>query len=681
MSELLQLFKEFQGRKIAIYGLSTETEKVLPELTKNFEIIGLLDGYKEDGEIYGLSIIPFSEVLNRKAELIIVVARPGSCKAIAKRIGKMCLEYRITLLDIRGKNLLETQKIVYDFKGVEGTLKQELWNEINQHEIITFDLFDTLIMRNTLFPTDVYEIVDGRLKEQGIEIEGFAGKRLESEKYLAKQGSLPLIEIYKYMIEKYHISGISAEKLANMEWEADNDLLLPRIEMCEIVTQLYRQGKEVYIISDTYYTKEQLQYLMKAFGNNVTDIFASCEYGVGKTQGLYDCLKERIGEKSCVHIGDDSIADIECAKKFGLDTLKIYSGMELLESVGYMGMWEYVESLADRIKIGMFVAKIFNSPFQFEETRTIEIAKAYDIGYLFAAPVITDFMIWFEKKVHEYKFQNVWMGARDGYLLKKLYDYLKGKEMSTYFFTSRTATIRAGIENEEDIRYVTSMKFSGSLKEQLYVRLGIESDATDEYDLMDYKDIILNRSKLLQKNYKQYICNLDIKDSDIAFFDFVAKGTTQVFLRRFVEKKIKGLYFLQLEEDYMRKYGLDIDAFYTQTERNSSTIFEDYYILETILTSPDPSINEFDFNGKPVYADETRSERDLECVLNEQEGIFEYFVTFIKLCPKMLLVPNKKLDEILLGLIHKLDVIEKGFLDMRVEDPFFNRNTEITDLL
>ena len=28
MSELLQLFKEFQGRKIAIYGLSTETEKV-----------------------------------------------------------------------------------------------------------------------------------------------------------------------------------------------------------------------------------------------------------------------------------------------------------------------------------------------------------------------------------------------------------------------------------------------------------------------------------------------------------------------------------------------------------------------------------------------------------------------------------------------------------------------------
>ena len=543
MSELLQLFKEFQGKKIAIYGLSTETEKVLPELAGNFEIIGLLDGYKEDGKIYGLSIIPFSEVINQVVELIIVVARPGSCKAIAKRIGKLCLENGIALFDIRGKNLLETQKVIYDFNGVESISKQELWNEINQHEVITFDLFDTLIMRNTLFSTDVFEIVDGRLRLQEIEIEDFAGKRLESEKYLAKCASLSLVEIYKYMTEKYHIKGISAEELANIEWEVDNDLLLPRMEVCEIVSQLYRQGKEVYIVSDTYYTKKQLQYLLKRFGINVTDIFASCEYGIGKTQGLYDCLKKKIRKKSCIHIGDDNIADIEYAKKFGLDTFKIYSGMELLESVGYMGMWEQIESLADRIKTGMFVAKIFNSPFQFEEDRRIKIGNAFDIGFLFAAPMITDFVIWFEKKIQEYKIQNIWMGARDGYLLKKLYDYLRKEEVSTYFFTSRIAAIRAGIKDEEDIQYVASMKFSGSLKEQLAVRLGIEVKVADEDDLMDYKDIILNRSQLLRTSYKRYISSLDIKEGDIAFFDFVAKGTTQVFFKEAYRKIYKRFIF------------------------------------------------------------------------------------------------------------------------------------------
>lgn len=681
MSELLQLFKKYQSKKIAIYGLSTETEKVLPELVLNFEVIGLLDGYKEDGEIYGFPIIPFSEVMIQKAELIIVVARPGSCKAIAKRVGKMCFENGITLLDIRGKNLLETQKITYDFKSVEGISKQELWDEMNQHEVVTFDLFDTLIMRNTLFSTDVHEIVDGRLKQQGIEIVGFAGKRLECEKHLAKQGSLSLTEIYEYMIEEYHMRGVSAEELADIEWDTDNDLLRPRIEMCEIVSQIYDEGKEVYIVSDTYYTKEQLQYLIQRFGIKVTDIFASCEFGMGKTQGLYACLKEHIGCKTCIHIGDDSIADIEYAKKFGLDICKIYSGMELLELVGYMGMWEHIESLADRIKVGMFVAKIFNSPFQFEEERKIKITKAFDIGYLFAAPMITDFVIWFERKVQEYQIQNVWMGARDGYLLKKLYDCLKEDETSNYFFTSRMAAIRSGIKDEDDILYVASMKFSGNLKEQLAIRLGIDAEVTDNNVLMDYKDVILDRADLLRKNYKKYINSLDIKDGSIAFFDFVAKGTIQVFLKRLIEKPIKGMYFLQLEEDYMKKYGLDIEAFYTQSEKNSSTIFEDYYILETILTSPEPSVNEFNINGEPVFTEETRTAKDLECVMEEQRGIFEYFTTFMKLCPKILRGENKKLDEILLGLVHKLEVIERDFLNLKVEDPFFNRNTEISDLL
>ena len=125
----------------------------------------------------------------------------------------------------------------------------------------------------------------------------------------------------------------------------------------------------------------------------------------------------------------------------------------------------------------------------------------------------------------------------------------------------------------------------------------------------------------------------------------------------------------------MEKYKLDIEAFYTQDERNN------YYILETILTSPEPSVNEFNMNGEPIFAEETRTEKDLECVMEEQQGIYEYFITFIKLCPKISMVVNKKLDEILLELIHKLDVVERSFLNLKVEDPFFNRNTEITDLL
>ncbi len=682
MCNILQLFDEYKTKKIALYGLGVETQKFLPQFEQAFQVVGLLDGYKEDGELYDHPILPFAEVIKQKVSLIVVVARPGSCKAIAKRIGKACRENQIALMDIRGKNLLEEQKISYNFKNVEGISKEELLRLVEAHDVVSFDLFDTLIMRNTLFSTDVYEIVEGRLKQQGIVIEGFAGMRLESEKHLAKNASLTLAEIYAYMINKYHLDGISAEMLADMEWSVDNELLVPRVEMCELVSWIWRLGKKVYIVSDTYYTKEQLIYLTGRFGISVTDILASCEFGTSKTQQLYKQLKECIGEKSCIHIGDDSLADVESAAKFGLDTCKIYSGMELLEAVGYMGMWEQVETLADRIKLGMFIAKIFNSPFQFEsEERKIAISNAYDIGYLFAAPIITDFVIWFDKMVEKYQIPNVWMGARDGYLLKKLYDYLKKEEAAVYFLTSRTAAIRAGMESEEDIRYVADMNFTGRLAKQLAVRFGIETETAGKESLLDFEGAILERSAIVRKNYQKYIDRLNIQEGVIAFFDFVAKGTTQMYLSKLMRYSLKGLYFLQLEENYMKKYNLDIEAFYRADEKDKSSIFEDYYILETILTSPEPSVNEFDADGEPVFTDETRNKEDIECVLEEQRGIYEYFVTFLKLCSDVSNVENKKLDELMLALIHKLDVTDKKFLNLKVEDPFFNRNTDVVDLI
>ena len=46
------------------------------------------------------------------------------------------------------------------------------------------------------------------------------------------------------------------------------------------------------------------------------------------------------------------------------------------------------------------------------------------------------------------------------------------------------------------------------------------------------------------------------------------------------------IYFLQLEKEFMRDKKLDIRSFYENGELHSNVIYENYYILETILTSP-----------------------------------------------------------------------------------------------
>ncbi len=691
MSDLLEMFSQYRKSKIAIYGLGTETERVLNQIDQEFQIIGLLDGYREDGMLYGKPIISLEKAIEAEVKLILVVARPGSCKAIAKRISKVCKENQIDLIDIRGKDLCDLKKITYDFKAVNGITKEHLTRLVNENEVVSIDLFDTIVIRQTLFPTDIFEMIDCKLREQGITIDDFGRKRLESEKYLSKFTAPTLVEIYLYMRDTYGILAISPEELAELEWKIDYGLVVPRQEMCNFMSEIRSQGKKIYIVSDTYYTQEQLKKLLeKCDITFYTDIFASCEYKTGKTGRLFEIVKDRISGRSCLHIGDDIVADVENAEKHGIASCQIYSGMELLESAGYLGLWDNIDGLADRIKVGMFASDLFNSPFQFETAeRKISVKNAYDIGYLFFAPMISDFVIWFEEQVKRYSLQNVLFCARDGYLIKKLYDELKGNTSSIYFLTSRTAAIRAGMEDEKDIEYVSEMKFSGTIEEQLQERFGITVSVRADQNgvirgqasLSDYSHEILEKASVCRRNYGVYIDSLAMQKKDTAFFDFVAKGTSQMYLGRLMEEHLKGLYFLQLEEEYMQSKGLDIISFYKKEERDNSAIFENYYILETMLTSPMPSVKEFDEYGKPCYAEETRKSENIACILSVQEGIADYFKTFLQICPKTERKVNKKIDELFLTLIHGISVLDQNFKDLKVEDPFFNRTTEVEDLI
>lgn len=684
MSNISPAFQKYKGAKIAVYGLSAETEKFLPKLNQCFQVIGLLDGYREDGMLYEKPIISIRQAVQEQVKLILVVARPGSCRVIAKRIGSLCKEHGIGLLDSRGKDLCDLQEAVYDLKHVPGVTRKELFQRASGMDAVSFDLFDTLVMRQVLFPSDVLELVDAKLKKRGICIQDFGRKRTESEKTLS-QGKAPVLaEIYTYMTDRYSIEEITPEELARIEWEVDLELLVPREEMCTFVQEMIDLGKAVYLVTDTYYTECQIRQILERCGIlDGLELLVSCEYQTGKTQQLFEHLKDRLAGRTCVHIGDDRKADEESARQHGIEACPILSGIELLEKVGYLGLWEHLEPLSNRVKAGMFTAKLFNSPFLFENPdRKLCVKSSFAVGYLFFAPVISDFVLWFDRKTREDQVANIWFGARDGYLIQKLYDELTGEKNSVYFLISRTAAVRAGVMEEADISYVEEMKFSGSVEEQLKKRFGITRPSGSAGErLLDYKEEILAKAEGYRANYKAYIEKLDLRPGDIAFFDFVAKGTSQMFLGRLVDHPLKGYYFLRLEETFQKKELLDIRSFYNKNDMGESAIFDNYYILETMLTSPMPSLEGFDENGEEIYAEETRAESDLRCFLEAQKGICHYFQTFLRICTDIDQQTDRNMDEVFLMLIHKLAILDEDFLRLVVEDPFFNRMTDLKDLI
>lgn len=676
-------------KDIVIYGLSTETQRVLKEWDGKYNVIGLLDGYKSEGSQFGYPILDIKDILKKENVVIVVVARPGSCKAIMRRIGAPCSENNIAVFDVRGKDLLVESKVVYDFANTECYFKENLIQQIRNVEVVSFDLFDTLIARNILWFEDLVEIIEQKLHNKGVDIRDFVQKRISLEKKLSCGRSPKLEEIYAELLKDLNVEDFNAFELAELEYRTDCELICPRKDMIGLIHQIKKLGKSVYITTDSYYTKQQIEFLLKQNGiDEIDGVIVSCEYDTKKTEKLFEKLIEAAGTSRIIHIGDDIASDIESAMAWGLKSFHIYNTEELLDKVGGLGLISDNMNLSDRIRIGMFKTRLFNSPFQFEDSeKKITVKDVEDLGYLFIAPIILDFVEWFSEQIDKYKLKNIWFSARDGYLIQKVFALMFPDTKSDYFLTSRISAIRAGVDSVSDVKYVDDMKYCGGVEDNLKIRFGIDAEKIDPRNveeknigLMRYAKVILNVSREKRINYQKYIEKLNVKEGGIAFFDFVAKGTCQMYIERMLKNPIKGLYFLQLEPEYMKNKKLDILPFYTEKERDKSAIYDNYYILETILTSPDASVEEFDQKGNAKYAKETRNDKDINCIEQVQNGILEYVNKYLSILPYNKWEVNKKLDEVFLSLIHNVN-INNDFTELLIEDPFFNRTTDVKDIL
>ena len=82
------------------------------------------------------------------------------------------------------------------------SLLDDIKSEIDSHEIISFDIFDTLLLRPYVKPTDLFLHLEKLLNK-----EGFAQARIEAEQKARKKHSdkedITIDEIYDEIESKY----------------------------------------------------------------------------------------------------------------------------------------------------------------------------------------------------------------------------------------------------------------------------------------------------------------------------------------------------------------------------------------------------------------------------------------------------------------------------------------------
>lgn len=600
-------FWRFKHKNIILYGTGHKTAVIIKSLP-DYRILGVMDKNKESGMFCEKPILSYEQAVSSNVDLIIAIAKKESLQYIYNRLYNFCNTHHICLVDEEGENLFKICNYAQELieKNVYFDLNEDsLKKEIEAHDVISFGIFDTLLMYLTLQEDDALYIAN-------------------------------------------HKKNIS---LGNM--------IVPREKMVEMYKYAVKLRKKIYLISDSMLPKEQLIDILKKYGlGSDAELILASEYGMKKEQGLIGVVLEESGS-NVLHIGSSRKRDELPAQEFGFDVFTIKSARDMLGISSYARVRTILTSINERSMIGLVLARIFNNPFALYGTNgKVRLDTISDFGYLYLAPLLTDFILWMRNHLQKHNYENILFASRDGYLIQKLYSFMREKlqEMSLpegqYFLTSRRVATNISVKTQEDIKWLFSLPYIAEPENILMDKFFLEKEQVPQFIAGLYKNpieyalancqLIYQESSRQMENYMKYIHNIKIKNGRCyALFDLVSSGTSQYYLSKELPFDIEGVYlcWYDVEEDEKRKLPIYSRHVNDRLKGENSFsvyaggtyLYANYALLEPFITSPQPSVYGFDSEGNPIYGNDLRSENEVLMMNRVQESIEEYFKQYISI--------------------------------------------------
>ncbi len=530
-------------------------------------------------------------------------------------------------------------------------------------DVISFDIFDTLIMRKISSPSFVNDLIGLNVeKKLGIHID-FSRCRLEAElaarQKLSENQDCSLNEIYKEFAKVTGLSSDICEKIRGLEVETELEQMTPRLQMLQWFKTCCNSGKRVILTSDMYLTKKEMERVLTKYGiQGYDELYLSSETGLRKDTGaIWKKFVDDGMKKRMIHIGDNEVSDWQRPVDYGLDSYHIMSSMNLFSLTRFGSYLLHRRgrnmSLWGSILLGTILWKHFDNPFLFHENKGQKKLKSfYELGYVIYGPILLTYICWLFQETRRDQRQAILFMARDGYFLKPLYEMFVQRLNitalpSVYFLTSRRSITMASVRTLEDIFVLLETHYEGTIQNFFKVRFGIEIDDGQQdivlpgrYDkqlLRDmvcrYQDAILDRAKGERDAYEAYIDSLNLDFSKkIALVDMGYAGTIQYYLSLFVNNEdFIGYYFATNRETRFGNLANERMRGCFAFNEDSTTISEGVYkyhlLMEAVLTSPEGQLNYFERQKEkivPIYGEKEFAQKNIDSLQNIHVGILDY---------------------------------------------------------
>lgn len=303
----------------------------------------------------------------------------------------------------------------------------EMLSKAEDYEIVSFDVFDTLIKRDVERSVDVFAVVESESPQYA----GFAALRKGAEKSArdaAGEHEVTLREIYETLARAPEAATLPLEELKRAELEAEFALIEPNLPMFELFNKLKGAGKRIVIVSDTYLSGDFVAQLLGKCGYAGWErLFVSSEAGVRKREGgLFRFVLRELDfpASEIIHFGDSPVEDWRRPRSLGMGALRVPTYRENLRFS--QGAEPSVLGDGCARSLANNKAELYTEDFE-------------RFGYEILGPILTGFCQWMYSDLQDKGIKRVFFLSRDGYLIKQVFERLGfDKEIECeYLYVSR----------------------------------------------------------------------------------------------------------------------------------------------------------------------------------------------------------------------------------------------------
>ncbi len=315
----------------------------------------------------------------------------------------------------------------------KGPYVDEAVKRLLQYDVISFDIFDTLLLRPFSEPSDLFYFIGAQLGL--LDIKRIRMEQEEAARRLCERArgnrEADLAQIWAQMEQAM---GIPAEQGMKLELSLEKTFCYANPFLLQVFEKLRERGKRIVAISDMYLPSAFLAELLREKGfAGIEAVYVSCEHGCGKGDGgLFRIVKAGLpaGAK-LVHVGDNPVSDVKMAEKNGFHTL-------YYPNVNQMALCFRPYDMSPVIG-GAYRGIVDNHLY----AGLCAYSREYEYGFVYGGLFVLGYCGFIHRYCLSHQVGKILFLSRDGDILKQVYERVYPQECTAeYVYWSRTAATK-----------------------------------------------------------------------------------------------------------------------------------------------------------------------------------------------------------------------------------------------